>query len=612
MSKFLFNLIFLILIKDIINNPNCEEGKNNCTKCDYINQLCIKCNKDIFIPDENGGCKGAKKCLVGMNYCQECQEDSELCKVCEDGYFPDENGGCSYANNCEISYRGECIKCKDNYILIGENNYLNEGFILCKSIYSPDFKNCELIFNRKGICSKCKNGFYLNCLYNRCIEIPNCLESSFGECFQCINGYYLDKKENLCKKEEKNFVNCKQTIDGEICEICDEGYYFDEDGNCIAINYCSKVNNLGICEKCISGYYLSSSNNMKACTKDKNCYEADKDSGLCLQCNENYYIDYKDGKCKSNLENNDFKYCKSAREFCNSCIYNYYLGDDLKCSNEKGCLESNNGICNACSEGYYLGLDHKCSLIKYCIYSLNENNCEECLEGYYYNQKTKTCLIADNDFQNCKIMYANDIHCSLCRDNYYLNMSDSLCYSNENLGDFYKCAYTDTSGNTCASCIQDYYYGYKYHICSKIEGCQILKDENTCSECEEYYCLNVKNGTCFNNYNIIDEENKYYYGCIQTNEEGNACEICEANLTLENGLCVDKIHCEKEIDGVCQKCAAFEEDYYYYCLNSYFGCVEIGLDFCLECNNITDLNSCTKCEDGYQLNDVGFCVDLSR
>ena len=38
------------------------------------------------------------------------------------GYYPDENGGCSYTKNCEVSYKGNCIKCKEDFILIGKTN----------------------------------------------------------------------------------------------------------------------------------------------------------------------------------------------------------------------------------------------------------------------------------------------------------------------------------------------------------------------------------------------------------------------------------------------------------------------------------------------------------
>ena len=36
------------------------------------------------------------------------------------GYFSYENGGSSYANNCKIFYIGECIECKEDFILIGK------------------------------------------------------------------------------------------------------------------------------------------------------------------------------------------------------------------------------------------------------------------------------------------------------------------------------------------------------------------------------------------------------------------------------------------------------------------------------------------------------------
>ena len=78
----------------------------------------------------------------------------------------------------------------------------------------------------------------------------------------------------------------------------------------------------------------------------------------------------------------------------------------------------------------------------------------------------------------------------------------------------------------------------------------------------------------------------------------------------DNGLCIDEIHCEKEIDGICQRCKSFEEDYSYYCLNSLFGCVETFDENCLECNDISDFYSCTKCDDGYHLDENGNCVEI--
>ena len=70
------------------------------------------------------------KKLLGNNYFKECDEDSKLFKVCEDGYFPDENGGWAYINNCEISDHGKCIKYKDNFMINGENTYLTRIYFM--------------------------------------------------------------------------------------------------------------------------------------------------------------------------------------------------------------------------------------------------------------------------------------------------------------------------------------------------------------------------------------------------------------------------------------------------------------------------------------------------
>ena len=119
--------------------------------------MCSICENDIYIQDEDGGCTiAAKNCIMGKNYCNQCTEQGDLCKVCTEGYFPDENGGCSYTANCEISNKGECIKCIQNYILIGKTSYQNDNIKICKSLNSEDLKNCDVINTEKGICSKCK------------------------------------------------------------------------------------------------------------------------------------------------------------------------------------------------------------------------------------------------------------------------------------------------------------------------------------------------------------------------------------------------------------------------------------------------------------------------
>ena len=161
---------FLFYLKIVFSLQNCEEGKNFCIKCDYRTKLCAKCDRSILVPDENGGCQSAKKCYSGRNYCLNCDDDGELCKVCEEGYIPDENGGCANTNNCEISEQGICIKCLENFILIGENT---QNMVWCKSKNSEDFKNCQKIDLKSGKCEKCEENYFLNKGDHRCIDIEN-------------------------------------------------------------------------------------------------------------------------------------------------------------------------------------------------------------------------------------------------------------------------------------------------------------------------------------------------------------------------------------------------------------------------------------------------------
>ena len=605
MSKYM-SLIILILIHGIILLPSCKEGKNNCLKCNYLTKLCAICNKDIFSPDGDGGCKGAKKCIIGKNYCYQCSEDEDKCEKCEIGYFPDENGGCSYTDNCEISYKGECLKCTNSFILTG--NKKNNSYLLCKSLNSEDLKGCRQIDINKGVCNICQDGLFLNKGDSHCSKTENCFESTFGICNQCINGYYFNIKNNKCKKQEDSFIHCKITLDGELCDICEDGYYLSQDGNCCQTNFCSKVNlKSDKCEECISNFYLSNFNSY--CTSTDNCYLGDKDTGLCLSCNEKYYLDYKDGKCKSNLEDNEFKYCRILDGECKECSYPYYLAEDYKCSNTKNCASSENGICESCLDNYYISFDNICSNVEHCIYSNKNFECIECEEKYYYDKNKKICVLGDNNFENCKYSDFNGKICEKCKDGFYLNLKNHSCHSNKKLGDFYGCEETDRNGEYCNICISGFYHVEKYNKCSEIEGCEIQTEEKKCLECKERFVLNKKNGNCEINYKIINEEKKFYFRCNKTNEEGTKCEVCLNGLDLEkNGLCIENAHCFEEKNGICKKCKKNENEYLDYCLNSDFGCVPTYMNNCLECDDILDINKCTKCIDGFKLNSDNICL----
>ena len=602
--------IALIISSQIIfSNSDCAKGLNLCSKCNPITKLCIKCEKDIYSPDSKGGCEYSKKCQLGKNHCIECLEEGNLCKECDIGYFQDENGGCSTTENCEISYRGECLKCKNNYVLIGPKNYyqsINDYPKICKSLDSEDLKNCKSFSYDRGKCLECNDGFFFTSQDRKCIKEPNCAKSSYGNCLYCNQGYYLNKKTQKCEKAEKDiFIDCKISNDGTKCDECINGYYFDQKGKCIFCNYCADGGEYR-CNQCIEGYYLTFYGGI--CTPEENCYSGREDLGVCTQCVTNYCIDLNDGKCKSNQEDNNLKYCTIYDNECKECYYGKYLGQDKKCSNSRNCAKSEKGICNKCENNYYLGLDNKCTNVEHCIYSDDYFSCIECDEKYYYDLNDRKCKEAKGNFENCKIGYG-DRYCEKCKDGFYIDQNKKLCFSNTEQNEFYKCEISN--GEFCISCVEKYYLGGLDNKCSKIPYCDISESVERCLICSKDYCLDTKDGFCEDNDIINDINKKFYFRCNRTNDESTACEVCLEGYELRDGLCFDEQHCaERNEDGTCKRCQRTEDEIYEQCISEVFGCVEGYYDpYCLECNNLTFVGECTKCMDGYHFNNYYNCVE---
>ena len=587
--------ILLTILELYISLPICKEGKNFCTKCNPVSKLCEKCSKEVLIPDEQGGCKGNKKCFVGKNYCSECSLDYKLCKQCNNNFYADENGGCSFINNCEISSQGDCIKCAEDFVLVGTS------IKICKSLNSENFLNCDKINTETGLCEKCKEGFYLNSGDKKCIKTNNCEESSYGVCTKCSMSYYLDKSVEECKLKNDSWIYCKETVDGKNCDTCEDGGYFDDEGKCIGVKYCSKEAPFVKCKKCNEGYYLAKYGN--CCSKEPNCYFGDKDLGICTQCIDFYYIDFKDGKCKPNNLDNDFKYCTKADGECYQCVSGAYLGEDKKCSLSRNCAESKNGICTYCITGYHLGIDNLCNNIDKCLRINNYNSCEECEKGYYFNITSNQCEEEKEGFENCVKTDNLGVSCYSCRDDFYIDWETRLCHSNLEKNEYYKCALV--SNGVCFSCISGYYLGSIDKKCSLIEGCDMSENEDKCLLCDSnLYCLDLKNGKCADNEYITEEKNKFYYRCNVTNEEGTKCAQCIDDYKVNNeGLCVNDEYCDEfDLDGNCKKCIIDDDDqYYHFCLNNHFDCVITGIRGCELCNNVTNFDSCDKCRDGFIL-----------
>ena len=292
------------------------------------------------------------------------------------------------------------------------------------------------------------------------------------------------------------------------------------------------------------------------------------------------------------------------------CELGYFKGEDLKCTKTKNCHESKNEKCIECKKEYYLGYDNKCSPVQHCIYSGGLYECDECEDGYYFSVFNKTCLKSEDNFQNCKVAIYDGSKCGECKNNYYLNHSDYLCYSNTDINNnYYKCEFTDYNGENCDKCIEGYFLTSGDKRCITTNNCKYSNNEEDCDVCEEGYCFDLKRKLCVDNDFLENENEKIYIACNRTNEEGNKCELCLDGYEVdENGLCIDVERCEEKINGICVKC---KDDVSIingnYCANELYGCLKTFMNGCKQCNNLTDLYSCTECFEGYDLNEYKRC-----
>ena len=392
---------------------------------------------------------------------------------------------------------------------------------------------------------------------------------------------------------------------------CEEGYYYSEDGKCANTNYCKVVNQDSSCKECIYGYYLT--NDKGSCAKTDNCENGNKKDGECNSCISDYYLDLQEKICKDNTIDEKYKMCKKVDNgICIECELAYYLSDgDHKCSITQNCSLVDNTLCTKCDDGFYLGKDHRCCSVEKCIYSYN-GICNECEDGYYFDVNNNICNEDKDNFEHCKrnSQYSPE-HCAICKNDFYISNKDYLCYDNTSPGPFYKCEIGNYLGDKCLVCIDGYFIGKIDSKCTKIEGCLESLDENTCLECDNYYCMDNK-GNCTDNYYVINEEMKFYFRCKKLNDDGTKCDMCENDLNVTSkGICYDEVHCEVFQDEKCVKC---QDDnpygYYGYCLNEEFGCIDSFLEHCIRCDDILDMDKCTQCEDGYEINEYGYCVEV--
>ena len=115
-----------------------------------------------------------------------------------------------------------------------------------------------------------------------CIKCPVGAQTCTLSAIQsCSNGYYL--LNGVCLQCQNNCMSCSDSV---TCSNCNDGFYLNSSGTCVAcpIANCLNCPSTTICSQCSEGY--SGDNCEYFCeARCGLCY-----SGVCFVCKEGFYM----------------------------------------------------------------------------------------------------------------------------------------------------------------------------------------------------------------------------------------------------------------------------------------------------------------------------------
>ncbi|CAF0707486.1 unnamed protein product [Brachionus calyciflorus] len=254
----------------------------------------------------------------------------ERCENCAPGYRRDPINGGVFA---------KCVPCN-----------CNNHSISC----DPNTGKCDCRHHTSGDnCEKCEEGYFGNPIFNGKIEdldfisfekelsnlCKKCPCPNDGPCAEIFN-FQLQTAEIVC-------LDCPEGTQGNLCELCDDGYF----------NFGSGT--YGQCEKCLCNGNI-----------DENAIgNCDDTNGKCLKCIYN-----------------------TTGDNCEKCLPNYWGNalNSLKCHScdcfEKGSITDENGLVKQCNLS-----DGHCE----CKPNVKNRKCDECKEGYWN-------ILSGNGCEECK------------------------------------------------------------------------------------------------------------------------------------------------------------------------------------------------------------------
>ena len=512
------------LKQDYINNKlfyTENEGKNfyscdkkiiNCYECTSNGTQCLKCSKNYYFINQN----------YNVCYNENVLKKNQYYLVNDLEYYK-----CDYkgVNNCDYCLSGtHCIKCKNNFTLLDEDNSKCHSINnLTKEYYRKDefyyaschkaIMGCKECINSE-YCSNCSEHYILSNDKRKCTWDPNIgntfIEYENGtkiECFKLMDDCDFCLSENFCTVCNRKILveelnKTRHCIDNNNNK---EYYPIDSLGNlyynckigvsncksCESNNYCI------ICEKPYGRIY----NNYSYCFSTEelkqlgNYYIKNKEDGNYYPCN--YYM----SNCKQCSTENKCITCEEKYSFLNKdnskCIFEDDLINQGFCTDDNGknyytceqniihCEQGRMKKCDKCQSNYTILNSNKKQCID--IASLNPKN------NYYTDNDGLNYFSCDYNIDWCEICEKkNNLICKKCKENYAIIQKRNKCYIVDEKGlNSYYLTY-DEDGN------------YIYKLC--ISNCKKCTDDKICNQCNEQFILNKAKTRCIPSYECTKVE----------------------------------------------------------------------------------------------------------
>jgi hypothetical protein len=478
---------------------------------EFLNSSCLVLDSDGTCFECKNGLyrvEGKISCVPGT--ISECQvyKDNGDCHSCIPGYILDTNKcvqghipGCiSYLN------LNECQECQSNM-----NLYKLNGSTICVDT-SQIFSDCSLVqidntlTPPRASCQRCINQSFLHSISPVHLCIPFELDplckifdtSTPSLCLECIFSSYLitslesiSGKKCIPRKNQPIYKCQKYKSDQDLCELCDDGFFLDVEGNsCLPLHYqipkCLFYENDTRCFICKSGHVYKDDQCQTVTTPISNCkYQLIESE--CLICDTSFILSDDKTSCDSiDLSNESHK-----KLVCDRI---------LRDSNLSGANLRIRLLTNSC----FLNLQPNCFSYD------SDGNCLYCEQNFFMDN-FGNCSPVTSSIPNCQF-YSSPNACSICSKGFFMSENGQHCLRGSFPKSFdltSRCNQIKTKDN-CVLCAPGYQIDPTTSLCSRIiidSKCQVIDYDGTCLVCASGYQMNSEYA-CEENTHLAEMKEK--------------------------------------------------------------------------------------------------------